>query len=104
MRFGVSARSASGFDHGSAASYPAITWSTSAASFVSLVNAVMQSIERQAGTSPRVDHRPLVGLKPIRWLNAAGTRPEPAVSVPSAKGTRPAATTMEEPELEPPLT
>ena len=35
-------------------------------------------------------------------LNAAGTRPDPAVSVPSAKLTRPAATATPEPELEPP--
>ena len=35
-------------------------------------------------------------------LNAAGTRPEPAVSVPSAKLARPAATATAEPELEPP--
>jgi hypothetical protein len=37
-------------------------------------------------------------------LKPAGTRPEPAVSVPSANGTRPRATTTAEPELEPPLT
>ena len=35
-------------------------------------------------------------------LKPAGTRPEPAVSVPSASGTRPAATATAEPELEPP--
>ena len=35
-------------------------------------------------------------------LNAAGTRPEPAVSVPSEKRTSPAATATAEPELEPP--
>ncbi len=35
-------------------------------------------------------------------LNAAGTRPEPAVSVPKAKLTSPAATATAEPELEPP--
>ena len=35
-------------------------------------------------------------------LKAAGTRPEPAVSVPSAKLTSPAATATAEPELEPP--
>ncbi len=32
----------------------------------------------------------------------AGTRPEPAVSVPSASGTSPAATATAEPELDPP--
>jgi hypothetical protein len=36
-------------------------------------------------------------------LKPAGTRPEPAVSVPSAKGTRPRATATAEPELDPPL-
>ena len=36
-------------------------------------------------------------------LKPAGTRPEPAVSVPSANGTSPRATATAEPELEPPL-
>ena len=35
-------------------------------------------------------------------LSPAGTRPEPAVSVPSASGTSPAATAIAEPELDPP--
>jgi hypothetical protein len=35
-------------------------------------------------------------------LMPAGTRPEPAVSVPNASGTRPAATAVAEPELDPP--
>ena len=35
-------------------------------------------------------------------LSAAGTRPEPAVSVPSENGTSPAATAVAEPELDPP--
>jgi hypothetical protein len=35
-------------------------------------------------------------------LKAAGTRPEPAVSVPREKSTRPLATATAEPELEPP--
>ncbi len=63
----------------------------------------MQSRLRQAGTSPCVLQRPLVGFNPTRWLIAAGTRPEPAVSVPKAKPTRPAATATAEPELDPPL-
>ena len=46
----------------------------------------------------------MVGFSPTRLLNAAGTRPEPAVSVPSAKLTRPAATATAEPELDPPDT
>ena len=60
------------------------------------------SSERQAGTTPRVDSSPQVGLRPMRLWKAAGTRPEPAVSVPSAKLTQPAAVATEEPELEPP--
>ena len=35
-------------------------------------------------------------------LSIAGTRPDPAVSVPSATGTIPAATATAEPELDPP--
>ena len=61
-----------------------------------------QSSERQAGTTPVVLSRPRVGLRPTMLLKAAGTRPEPAVSVPSAKLTRPAATATAEPELDPP--
>jgi hypothetical protein len=61
-----------------------------------------QSRERQAGTRPRVLTRPLVGFQPTMLLNAAGTRPEPAVSVPSANETSPAATATALPELEPP--
>ena len=34
----------------------------------------MQSSERQAGTRPRVLQRPLLGLNPTRWLNAAGVK------------------------------
>ncbi len=58
---------------------------------------------RQAGTTPRVLTRPGVGFRPTMWLNAAGTRPDPAVSVPSANGTSPRETATAEPELEPPL-
>jgi hypothetical protein len=62
------------------------------------------SIERQAGTTPRVETAPTVGFSPTTFPNAAGTRPEPAVSVPSATGTMPAATAQPEPEDEPPGT
>ena len=61
-----------------------------------------QSSERQAGTTPAVETRPRLGLSPTMLLSPAGTRPEPAVSVPSASGTRPAATATAEPELDPP--
>ncbi|MNV54497.1 hypothetical protein D3C71_1466930 [compost metagenome] len=62
----------------------------------------MQSKVRQAGTKPVPLTAPGVGLSPTIWLKPAGTRPEPAVSVDSANGTRPRATTEAEPELEPP--
>ena len=58
---------------------------------------------RHAGTTPLVPTRPGVGLRPTNWLNPAGMRPDPAVSVPSEKATSPAATATADPELEPPL-
>src|ERR1700730_723720 len=63
---------------------------------------VTQSSERQAGTTPRALKTPLVGLSLTMLLNAAGTRPEPAVSVPKAKLPKPVATATAEPELDPP--
>src|SRR3954471_13705236 len=57
----------------------------------------------QAGTTPRALTRPGVGLRPTMLLKAAGMRPDPAVSVPSAKGTSPRETATADPELEPPL-
>jgi hypothetical protein len=63
-----------------------------------------QSNERDAGTTPRVLTLPRVGFSPTTPQHAAGTRPEPAVSVPSANGTTPRATSAAEPELEPPAT
>ncbi len=61
-----------------------------------------QSSDRQAGITPAVLISPRVGLTPTIPLKAAGTRPDPAVSVPRAKATRRAATATAEPELEPP--
>ena len=46
--------------------------------------------------------QPRVGLIPTMLLNPAGTRPDPAVSVPSEKLTWPFATATAEPELDPP--
>ena len=56
----------------------------------------------QAGTKPAAENVPFVGLKPTMPLNAAGTLPEPAVSVPSANDTSPAATATADPDDEPP--
>jgi hypothetical protein len=62
------------------------------------------AIQRAAGgTRPLVLQRPLLGFSPTRPFSAAGTRPDPAVSVPSAKATSPAATATADPELDPPL-
>ncbi|KAH3677876.1 hypothetical protein OGATHE_000530 [Ogataea polymorpha] len=63
-----------------------------------------QSKDLQAGTTPAVEKTPFVGLRPIRLFKAAGTLPEPAVSVPSEMGTIPLATTTAEPADEPPET
>ena len=63
-----------------------------------------QSRLRTAGTTPTLLIRPTVGFNPTIPFSAAGTRPEPAVSVPRANGTRPSATATAEPELDPPGT
>src|SRR5262245_5957802 len=63
----------------------------------------MQSRLWQAGSMPQLESSPRDGLTPIRLLNAAGTRPEPAVSVPREKLTWPSATETALPALEPPL-
>nr|BFE70734.1 hypothetical protein GCM10020092_040350 [Actinoplanes digitatis] len=65
---------------------------------------VTQSRLRQAGTTPSVGTRPRVGLIPTMPWKAVGTRPEPAVSVPSARSAMPSATTTADPELDPPET
>src|SRR4051812_42702528 len=102
-RLGVSAASI-GREYASARSYPSATAHTRAASSAVSAKIDTQSIERHAGTTPLVLSRPHVGLSPTMLLNAAGTRPEPAVSVPSAKLTSPVATDTADPELDPPDT
>ena len=62
-----------------------------------------QSIDLQAGTTPLQEMSPRVGLNPTISLNAAGTLPEPAVSVPKAKDASPQETAIAEPEEDPPL-
>ena len=59
---------------------------------------------RQAGTTPVADSAPSVGFSPTMPFSAAGTRPEPAVSVPRAKTAMPRATATADPEDEPPGT
>ncbi len=62
----------------------------------------MQSSDLHAGTSPTVLIRPREGFHPTIPLSAAGTRPDPAVSVATQNGTCPRATATADPELEPP--
>ena len=61
-----------------------------------------QSSVRQAGTTPLVLNKPHVGLCPTKLLKDAGTRPDPAVSVPKLKLAMPNATETADPALEPP--
>src|SRR3954451_2703615 len=51
---------------------------------------------------PAVLIHPRVGLNPTMPLAAAGTRPEPAVSVPRPMSARSRATATADPELDPP--
>ena len=81
---------------------PAITEKTAHASSTVQANTETQSSVRQAGTTPAVEITPRLGFKPTILPSPAGTRPEPAVSVPSENGTSPAATATPEPELDPP--
>ena len=67
------------------ASYARATSNTAIASGVVSANTETQSSDWQAGTTPRALSRPRVGFSPTRLLSPAGTRPEPAVSVPSEK-------------------
>ncbi len=88
----------------SASSGTADTASTACASAAVRAKMDTVSTDRQAGTTPVAESRPRLGLRPIRLLKLAGTRPEPAVSVPNEKLTQPLATLTAEPELEPPDT
>src|SRR5205085_9233707 len=81
--------------------FPATAQTVQASSAVR-ASADTQARDLHAGTRPCVLSSPGVGLRPTTLLQPAGTRPEPAVSVPSAKLTSPAATATAEPELEPP--
>lgn len=89
-------------DHGSSSSRPAITAITRSTSSMQPAIVVMQSRDLHAGTSPTVLMSPREGLYPRTPLSAAGTRPEPAVSVATANGTSPRATASADPELDPP--
>src|ERR1700709_183727 len=89
-------------ENGSAPSGPAIALSAVMASSTVSEKIDTQSSVRHAGTTPAVETSPRLGFKPTMLLSIAGTRPEPAVSVPSASGTSPAETATADPELDPP--
>src|ERR1700722_4756394 len=65
-------------------------------------NTEIVSSDRQAGTVPTVEMAPKVGFSPTMLPNAAGTRPEPAGSVPGGMSAIPAATATPDPDEEPP--
>src|SRR5262249_766407 len=98
----VSSRSLSRRENGSVRSNPLAVWRIRRASPQVSARIETQPSVRQAGSTPEKLSKPRVGLKPTMLLKAAGTRPEPAVSVPSAKLTMPVETATAEPELEPP--
>ena len=79
-----------------------MTLNIAVASSTVSANTETQSSVRQAGTTPALATRPRLGFKPTMLAKAAGTRPDPAVSVPSESGTSPAPTAKAEPLLEPP--
>src|SRR5262249_26027929 len=97
-----SAPSRRGREYGSAGWGPAMAASAANASSTVSASTDTQSSVRQAGTTPAVETSPRLGFRPTMLLSPAGTRPEPAVSVPSASGTRPALAAIAEPALDPP--
>ncbi len=97
-------RAPSSVARGSVPSGPDMSDTACRARSTDRANTVTQSSDRQAGTTPVQGIRPRVGLTPTIPLRAAGTRPDPAVSVPRARSTRPSATATAEPELDPPET
>src|SRR5262249_5577171 len=92
-----SAPSRRGREDAAAGAGPAMAARAANASSTVSARTDTQPSVRQAGTTPAVETSPRLGFKPTMLLNPAGTRPEPAVSVPSASGTRPAATAIAEP-------
>src|SRR5688572_14356463 len=59
-------------------------------------------IDPAAGSKPSPETNPRVGRNPYTPQSEAGKRTEPSASLPSAIGTRPAATAAAEPPDEPP--
>ena len=87
---------------GSVGSGPPIASRRSAQSSAVRASGPTVSYVQETGITPRFGTRPVVGRIPVTPQSAAGMRTEPAVSVPSAPGTRPAATAAPLPPLDPP--
>jgi hypothetical protein len=101
-RAGAAPPAAGASPRGTAA--PRSTASTAISSATDRASGPMLSSDGASGRSPVRSIRAAEGLKPAIPQNAAGTRIEPAVSVPIATGTTPAATATAEPDDEPPGT
>ncbi len=84
--------------HGAEAS----TDSTTRPSATVRENVETQSMLGLAGTTPSTGRDPGAPFSPTTPHMAAGTRPEPAVSVPRVNATSPSATATAEPDDEPP--
>jgi hypothetical protein len=82
------------------ASKTSMTWPSSAAR---RARTPTTSNDGASGRTPRVLTRPCVGRKPKSPHAAAGTRIEPAVSVPRPASASPAATAAAGPEDDPPV-
>ena len=80
-------------EKGSASSNPASASKTLVAVETVVANIETQSTFCAAGTTPAAETNPRDGFNPPMLLRPAGTRPDPAVSVPSAKSTSCLATT-----------
>ncbi|MNT90516.1 hypothetical protein D3C72_2314290 [compost metagenome] len=89
---------------GVALSGPAITDHNRARSSAQRAIGPTVSSVGDKGTTPVVLQRPAVGRRPSTWLNAAGMRIEPLVSLPMAAAAKLAATATALPPLEPPGT
>ncbi len=62
----------------------------------------MESRLADSGSTPSIDTRQALGLKPVRPHSAAGMRTEPPVSEPMAATAMPSATDTAAPDEEPP--
>src|SRR5699024_7061143 len=82
-------------------SVPAITSKATDRRPRSAANKPTVSKAGERGNTPSTGTAPKLGLKPRTPWQAAGTRTDPAVSVPRAKGTASAATIAADPELDP---